>query len=133
MEDLCLNYVNYDVTSVVTSIKVNELAFLLKESNYEKNKSDFLIDGFTNGFSMGYKGPRDRVHTSSNIPLSVGNKTILWNKIMKEVKLGRYAGPFKKPPFKYFIQSPIGLVSKDNGKDTRLIFHLSFDFGEEEH
>ena len=45
---------------------------------------------------------------------------------MKEVKLGRYAGPFKKVPFKHYIQSLIGLVAKDNGKDTRLIFHLSY-------
>ena len=44
---------------------------------------------------------------------------------MKEVKLKRFAGPFDKPPFEYFIQSPIGLVPKSNG-DTRLIFHLSY-------
>ena len=48
---------------------------------------------------------------------------------MKEVQLGRYAGPFKHIPYKYFIQSPIGLVPKDNGKDTRLIFHLSYPRG----
>ena len=45
---------------------------------------------------------------------------------MKEVKLCRYAGPFKNIPFKHFIQSPIGLVPKDGGKATRLIFHLSY-------
>ena len=45
---------------------------------------------------------------------------------MKEVRLKRYAGPFEDPPFKDFIQSPIGLVPKDNGKNTRLIFHLSY-------
>ena len=37
---------------------------------------------------------------------------------MKEVKEGRYAGPFKDNPYKYYIQSPIGLVPKDNGKNT---------------
>ena len=45
---------------------------------------------------------------------------------MLEVQKGRYAGPFDKPPFEYFIQSPIGLVPKDKGKKTRLIFHLSY-------
>ena len=47
---------------------------------------------------------------------------------MNEVKLKRYAGPFTQIPEQYqddYIQSPIGLVSKDGGKDTRLIFHLS--------
>ena len=56
-----------------------------------------------------------------------GNEVVLWNKVMKEVKLGRYAGPFAEIPFEeHYIQSPIGLVPKDNGTDSRLIFHLSY-------
>ena len=52
---------------------------------------------------------------------------------MKETELGRYAGPFEQVPYQYYIQSPIGLVPKDGGAKTRLIFHLSFDFdGEQE-
>ena len=46
---------------------------------------------------------------------------------MKEVELGRYAGPFEEIPFKNVIQSPIGLVPKAGGK-MRLIFHLSYEF-----
>ena len=45
---------------------------------------------------------------------------------MKEVDLKRYAGPFESIPFEQYIHSPIGLVPKDGGKDTRLIFHLSY-------
>ena len=52
----------------------------------------------------------------------------MWNKVMKEVEAGRYAGPFDEPPFDYWVQSPIGLVPKAGNK-TRLIFHLSYDFG----
>ena len=44
---------------------------------------------------------------------------------MKEVKLKWYARPFKQIPYKFYIQSPIGLVPKDNGRDMRLIFHFS--------
>ena len=58
-----------------------------------------------------------------------GNKTILWNKIIKEVKVKRYAGPFEQIPFDTYIQSPIGLVPKDSGRSTRLIFHLSYPRG----
>ena len=50
---------------------------------------------------------------------------------MKEVGLGRYAGLFKEVPYPNYIQSPIGLVPKDGGKKTRLIFHLSYDFNHE--
>ena len=45
--------------------------------------------------------------------------------MMKKVRAKRFTGPFAKPPFDNFIQSPIGLVPKSNG-DTRLIFHLSY-------
>ena len=45
---------------------------------------------------------------------------------MKEVKAKRYADSFKDLPFQHFIQSPIGLVPKDGGKETRLIFCLSY-------
>ena len=64
--------------------------------------------------------------TAPNLKLNVGNETILWNKVMKEVGLGRYAGPYEKPSFEYYIQLPIGLVPKDNGVNARLIFHLSY-------
>ena len=49
---------------------------------------------------------------------------------MKEVKEKRYAGPYSSIPFKNYIQSPIGLVPKA-GNQTRLIFHLSYNFDED--
>ena len=56
----------------------------------------------------------------------MGSPTILWNKVIKEVKLKRYAGPYSKPPYEHYIQSPIGLVPKNDGKEMHLIFHLSY-------
>ena len=50
---------------------------------------------------------------------------------MKEVSYLRVAGPFNEIPFDDYIQSPIGLVPKVGGDQTRLIFHLSYDFKEE--
>lgn len=49
-----------------------------------------------------------------------------WQKMWKEVKLKCFAGPFEgAPPFEYFVQSPTGLVPKEeNG--MCLIFHLSY-------
>ena len=99
---------------------------MLIETNYNVREREFLIDGFKNGFPIGYEGPRVGIqHRAPNLKLRVGSQTILWNKIMKEVKNKRYAGPFSKPPYKDFIQSPVGLVPKDKD-DTRLIFHLSY-------
>ena len=115
----------FDLENVVTPVNAEKLSELLHQSGYDKMKTLFLVDGFKNGFDIGYEGPKQIRMESPNLPLRVGSPTELWNKVMKEVKLKRYAGPFKQLPFNYYIQSPIGLVPKDGGKVTRLIFHLS--------
>ena len=118
---------NYTLDSIITLVDADKFENLLIEMGYNKRKTKYLVEGFRNGFSLQYQGVRDNIkHTAPNLPLTVGTETDLWNKVMKEVKLKRYAGPFKKPPFENFIHSPSGLVEKDGGKDTRLIFHLSY-------
>ena len=104
------------------------------DSKFPREKTDVLVDGFTNGFDIGYRGPMNRQDSAQNIPLGkMGTNQDLWNKLMKEVNANRFAGPFEEIPYHNFIQSPIGLVPKA-GNQTRLIFHLSYNFGElEEH
>ena len=103
----------------------------LQQANYDPHEISFLEKGFISGFDICYRGPKNGQSISSNIPLKIGNKVQLWNKIMKEVRLKRVAGPFNVIPFKNFIQSLIGLVPKA-GNQTRLIFHLSYDFSKNE-
>ena len=107
-------------------VKVQVLESLLKQASYDSTEVNFLVEGFTEGFSIGYEGSMEVKITAPNLPFHIGDKVVLWNKVMKEVKAGRYAGPFGKIPFRNFIQSPIGLVEKDGDKDTHLIFHLSY-------
>ena len=120
---------NFDLESIVTPVKVDELRAVLKESEYHKQDPDnfrFLIDGFSNRFKLEFEGNRKNLRqTTLNLKFTVGDKFILWEKVMKEVKLKRYAGPFDRPLYENYIQSPIGLVPKDSGKSVRLIFHLS--------
>ena len=89
------------------------------------------MDGFRHSFDLGYRGPLLRRDTSQNIPISVGFEEEIWNKLLNEVEWGRHAGPFTDIPFEYYVQSPVGLVPKAGNK-TRLIFHLSYDFGKEQ-
>ena len=111
----------------MTPIRVNVYEDLLRQSQYPDDKIEFLIKGIRDRFDINYKGPEDRKDLSENLPLTLGNKTDLWNKVMKEVKNKRYAGPFSSIPFDTYMQSPIGLVPKAGNK-TRLIFHLSYLF-----
>ena len=99
----------------------------MKQSGYDPTKTDKLVAGFTTGFDLGYRGPTNRKNLSQNLPFRIGSPFEMWEKIMKEVKLGRYGGPYKTIPFDRYVQSPIGLVPKAGNK-TRLIFHLSYDF-----
>ena len=112
--------------NIVTPVNVTQLEYLLHDTGYDREKSLFLINGFKNGFDLGYRGETKVQMRAPNLPFIIGNETMLWNKVMNEVKLGRFASPYDHIPFKYFIQSPIGLVPKDGGTKTRLIFHLSY-------
>ena len=119
-------YENLDLDNIYTPVDASKLEQLLLMSYYNKEEISFLVDGFKNGFDLGYRGPETNIQQESqNLRFTIGNKTELWNKVMKEVKEKRYAGPFPYIPYDNYIQSPIGLVPKDGGKKTRLIFHLS--------
>ena len=63
---------------------------LLRKTNYNEKETKFLIKGFRTGFSLKYRGPKDRQDQSQNNPFTpgLGNETEMWSKIMKEVKLG---------------------------------------------
>ena len=122
------NYVCKDYKEITTPIKVNWLWDLLVQSNYDKTKTKILIEGFTEGFDLGYRGPVKRTDTADNLPIKSPDDLFdIWGKLVKEVKLSRIAGPFTNIPTKHYMQSPIGLVPKAGNK-TRLIFHLSYDF-----
>ena len=107
---------------------MEKLRELLMETDYDRTESLFLLEGFENRFGIRYQGKTDVRRRSPNLKITVSSETILWNKVMKEVQLKRHAGPYPSdsPPFQFYIQSPIGLILKDNGRDMRLIFHLSY-------
>ena len=113
--------------NIVTPVKAEILEERLTAANYRQGKKDFVVRGFKEGFELQFEGNRRVRRTSNNLKIQpgVGSETEMWNKVMKEVQAKRYAGPFRDPPFEFFIQSPISLVPKDKGKKTRLIFHLS--------
>ena len=116
-------HINHNLTDILTPVNAEKLEEYLTAINYDKTEQEFLVSGFTQGFNIGYEGPQIRQSKSANIPFTVRDKFELWEKLMKEVKTGRVAGPFSKIPYENWIHPPIGLVPKAGNK-TRLIFHL---------
>ena len=106
-----------------TPIQLEKMMPFLR--NYH-NKTDArrLINGFTNGFSLGYEGERVPM-SARNLKSAFDHPQVVESKIGKEVELGRIVGPFSSPPFQNFRCSPIGVVPKHTPGEFRLIHHLS--------
>ena len=119
---------NYDLVNIITPVNADRLEVLLNEAGYNSQKTQYLVNDFREGFSLKHHGKVVSKRMAPNLKFQIGDKFELWEKVMKEVELKRYAGPYKEHeiPFEHFIQSPIGLVPKDQGHKTRLIFHLSY-------
>ena len=99
-----------------TPVNPNHLASLLTEKKYNAEKSKMLVEGFCNGFDIGYCGPQIRQDTSCNLPFKEGDSAQLWEKLMAEVAKHRVAGPFSNIPYNSYTQSLIGLVPKKGNK-----------------
>ena len=69
-----LFYENYDLENLVTPVKAERLEFLLRQAGYDSEKSEFLVQGFKNGFSLEYEGDRTETTTAPNLRFLFGNK-----------------------------------------------------------
>jgi hypothetical protein len=110
----------------VTPVKVSTLSPLLQQ--YDPRLTQFLIDGFSFGFRVGFVG-NSRLRLASNLRSAKEHPNILAAKLEKELCAGRIVGPFSRPPFDNFISSPLGVVPKKTPGEFRLIHHLSYPDG----
>lgn len=92
-----------------TPINVNSLERVLTDHPNRIFVSR-LCNSLKYGADIGYKGtqvPR----FSRNLPTALDQPDVVTANLMKEVALGRVAGPFPTPPFPNFQVSPIGASS----------------------
>ena len=108
-------------------IKVDRLVRLLKLFP-QKMAAESIRSGFTQGYTIGYRGPRQAIMARNQ--KSVRDRMdIARQKIQQEIDLGRVAGPFDTLPFPHMRISPLGLVEKSQKGKFRLIHNLSFPQG----
>ena len=102
----------------------------------EKNLRDYdpilktkLLNGFTKGFDLGFRGHTNNDLNVSNLSSVKDNPSIIDSAISKELSANRIAGPFKKTPFESFQINPIGIVPKKTPGSFRMITNLSSPSG----
>ena len=110
----------------VTPVKVYRLQHYL--SGYPFAKRQYLLNGFTYGFSIQCSLSQSCLQ-SSNLKAALENPAAVKAKLAKELAAVRIVVPFGVPPFRDFLISPLGLVPKKTSSEFRLIHHLSFPRG----
>ena len=93
-----------------TPIKPNVLRLMLKDYPDVKT-SKLLYEGFSFGFFLHYEGPREATDCV-NLASLKGKENIAYDIALKEISLGRLAGPFDQRPLPNLRLSPVGLVPK---------------------
>ena len=109
-----------------TPVKHDVLESMLE--GYDERLKIFLVDGFKLGFHLSNvvfypSKPPLNLKSSQQFPLVVDEK------LEKEGKLGRIAGPFDFVPLSDMVFSPLGLQPKKDPGSFRVIHHLSYPKG----
>ena len=112
--------------TLASTIHVDTLA---KELQWYPNETlaQYIINTFTNGFSIGYQGS-PLPNSPLNLKLASKLPHIVPNYLTTECRAGHTAGPSTHPPSPIHI-SPLGVIpNKEPGK-WQLIMHLSYPPG----
>lgn len=96
-------------------VKLDNLRCLL-ETCPHKGDAFIFSDGFSNGFSLQYQGPREASTHCQNLKSArdPGMEHIVLQKLNKGISLGRKSGPFEVPPISNLKVSPIGISKERN-------------------
>ena len=114
--------------SVQPRVAIDQFENLLFGYGYEAAKTQFLVDSLRYGFDLGYTGNFEACD-SNNLISAISQPQILSELIDKEVRLGRFLGPYTAPPFTPQRINPLGLIPKKSPNSYRLIVDLSQPVG----
>lgn len=114
---------------LTTLPSLNAEAFETGLANHpDKEFVTYLVNACTYGVNIGYEGQRSP-SISNNWPSVHKFSTSVQQDIDKDVSLGRKLGPFKEPPLRNFVGSPMGAFQKRSSHKIRVIHDLSWPPG----
>jgi hypothetical protein len=127
-----IHQINQPHTNKILPSPVNPEVLARELQGYKKDLFQTNIDGFTFGFKLGMEGDKSHgtcTRISKNHKSAIENPAKVYQKLAKESLLNRITGPFKTPPLKNLVYSPLGLVPKNVPDKFRLIYDLSYPKG----
>ena len=114
--------------STPITCKVDKLHFYLEGYPAHSISKQYLLNGFSFGFSIDYVGPRQNFSPKTLLS-AITNPSAVDTKLDKETNFGRIVGPFDTRLFSVFHISPLGLIPEKLPGEFCLIHHLSFPKG----
>lgn len=93
-------------------------------TGYPQEKIDYLYNGFTQGFTVGFEGPQCS-YTTQNGRKLYKDIDAARRKVQQEVDAGRIAGPYPAPHLPNLRVSPLDIRPKKRPGHYRLIHNLS--------
>jgi hypothetical protein len=113
--------------SLPTPIRAHRLNYHLQNIGYDRNLTQFLVNGFTSGFSLGHTQEPENI-ISRNSRAADHNEAVVADKLQKEILAGRILGPFDERPFTPFQISPLNIRAKKTPNKYRLLHNLSHPY-----
>ena len=99
-------------------------------SHPDRAPVNYIIDGISNGFRIGFSHPRQYTLCSSNHPSANEHPLVISIALQNEVTKGRLKGPFNPREYLYIQVSSLSAVPKKQSTDKwRLILDLSHPKG----
>ncbi len=110
-----------------TPVQIHKMLPYLQ--GYPQSEIDYLYDGFTQGFSVGFSGQKISFFSKNSKKLQNALQ-VARHKISEEVQAGRVSGPHATPPLPNFRVSPLSIRPKKQEGKFRLLHNLSYPYNE---
>jgi len=112
-----------------TPVNAEVLHSFLSKCNYDESETEYLVNGILNGFSVACV-KKTFQDNCKNLKSALEFPHVVSEKICKELKDNKIAGPFFHKPLNKLHVSPIGICKKKERNKYRMIFHLSHPKGD---
>ena len=124
MELLAKNYSPHVTTSIDVDVLERELV-----GHPDRNFVNTLINSLRYGTHVSYTGPH-KPRVFRDLISANQQQDVVKSNLLKEISLGRVAGPFCSSLLPNLQCHPVGMVPKKHSSESRTIYHLSYPEGD---